>query len=420
MPRFASWSPIGYGGIPGPPERKTPVLSASNWRSFEILCALLAAPKTMPSRISAANLDPAWLDPAGLDTAGLDLAGLDPADWGRIIVLAEAERVAAELHPALDRRGLLPLLPAAIRARLFALHRVNHRRNEAIRSEAIEAGAALAAATIDAAILKGGARLFDEAGPGFGARYLSDIDLVVAPAAVADADRTLRAAGFRPTEQEARFSAHFHVVPLARPGDPVSLELHRDIGWQRDMLGAGELLAAARPVTAGGLLLPSLPHRLLHLVLHAQIQDMGLAAGDLRLRDLCELDYLTRRCGASFDWTGFAADCRARGLQGALAALFGLAHRLLGVPLPSPFAGGSGTRFHVARALLQRRLPLGGWITHQSRRIAFALDRRRNLYEGGHPEAAGFSRLLQINRGRARFMARRLLGRRRSAGSRHP
>lgn len=92
------------------------------------------------------------------------------------------------------------------------------------------------------------------------ARRLSDLDLLAEDAE--QAQEALLAAGFRlwPDGSPTDFNVHHHLHPLAWPGIPLPVEIHRRPAWPRGLAGPRneELFEAARPSSIGveGILAP--------------------------------------------------------------------------------------------------------------------------------------------------------------------
>jgi len=347
---------------------------------------------------------------------------LSPADAGRlhwVSVVAQANRgrTVTNLAVALAELGWPAGVPEDVRDYLILVEQANAAQNRAIRGLVAEVAAILAGADIPFALLKGANWLLEVDDRLIGERMLTDIDLVVAPAAWAAALQAMEAAGFRPAMRREIYERHFHHVPVARPGDVVTVEMHRHLGWQRHLLTPDEVVTAARPAPRMPQARLSSPrHRLIFGSLHAQLQNMEYAAGVFSLRDLCDIQHLVQSHGGELDWQTIAEDSRERGIFPQLAASLHLARRLLGVLLPPPFAASRAGRFHAARCLFQQRTE---WVAKAARlgvKIAWVLDSRRLAYELDCERSNWAIRHAKISIGRLRSILR-VVGRRRFAAA---
>ncbi|MFT6774927.1 MAG: hypothetical protein ACJA1L_002643 [Paracoccaceae bacterium] len=234
----------------------------------------------------------------GGDPAPHRLTGPLPVPLTALLRLAEAEGVT-EVVAA----GLLARLGNAPSARALGLMLAPPRRLAQIRARAYaaelaELGGALVALGHRGVALKGAAVLA-EAGsdepPAW--RDMIDLDLLIAPEALAPMVDALIARGW--TGDLAAFSpaSDYHFPALIPPGDaPATVELHLRLGWRRGgPLAAPGLMARAIPSAMEGLSVLAPPDRLAHLMMHAQIADRRHARGTARLRDALDWRMLAMR-----------------------------------------------------------------------------------------------------------------------------
>jgi hypothetical protein len=327
-------------------------------------------------------------------------------DWVALVEQANRERVVTNLYAAFERHGWPSSAPSDLREYLALVHEANAAQNRAIRRQAIETAEILNRAGISFAFLKGANWLLEVPEAQIGERWLADIDLTIAPRDWANGLAAIEAAGFRPVVDPAIYRRHFHHVPLARPGDAVTIELHRHLGWQRHLLTTDEVVAAAQRSGAAALSSPA--HRFIYGSLHAQLQNMEYAAGHFSLRDLCDIQYLAATKGDSLDWQEIAGLARARGVFRYLAASLHLANRLLGVTIPQPFADSPRARRHTTRCLLQHRGHLRPRLTGIAVRLASLMDSRRLAYELDCEQTPWLLRQPLIAGGRLASVARRI------------
>lgn len=279
--------------------------------------------------------------------------GADP-DWVGLAALANAYLVAPALWLALDRKGLLPDIPDDFSTYLAAIYRANAIRTDAMRRQARQVCAALNGSGIIPLVLKGGGRLFEPEPRGsVGARMMADIDLLVEPPRHDIALAILRRLGYLVVDEpQGRLS---HATTLRHSGEPVAIDLHREIGPQRDFIPLADALAAAIPVNDAEcrLRLLSPTHRAMHVFFHSQIHDRGHMSGVVPLRHLEDFAWIVTRHATAIDWRAIAAACDALRLHGPWDAWLYLAERCLGVAVAMPVRQPGRARLHYRRCLAQ-------------------------------------------------------------------
>jgi hypothetical protein len=341
----------------------------------------------------------------------------DP-DWVALVEQANRERVVANLCAAFQTRGWPAGAPEDLREYLVLVYEANATQNRAIRKQALETAEILDRAGAAFAFLKGANWLLETPEDRIGARWLSDIDLAIAPGDWDTGLRAIEAAGYRHAADPAIYRRHFHHTPLARPGDHVTIELHRHLGWQRHLLTTDEVVAAVKPAPGfSEAPLSSPAHRFIYGCLHAQLQNMEYAAGQFSLRDLCDIQYLLATRQAELDWRAIADFARARGIFAYLAASLHLAHRLLGLAIPEPFAASGRARAHASRCLLQHRGDLRPRLTSFAIKLAWLMDSRRLAYELDCETMPWLLRQPLIASGRVASVLRRIVQGRRDIAS---
>jgi hypothetical protein len=324
----------------------------------------------------------------------------DPMALG---LAADREFLGPALHAALVAQGLADKLDPEFRDWLTLLHTENDRRNQMIATQCREIGLVLHRIGITAAVLKGASWLFDDAPDAASDRMMLDIDLLVPRDRLHDAVAALLHARYREVPEALAEAGHFHHPPLQPPSGGVLVELHRDLGWQRNVLPAAEVLAAATPV-APGLALPRADHRILHAVLHGWVQDADWIGGIVHLRDLLDLARLIERHRAALDWPALLAHSHAAGIGPPLETALLLADRLLSVPLPKGVAPGIWARLQARRVDRQRRSASAARLGNLVAQLARGLLSPRDAYalevpsDRRAPLAIGRRRLARLRR----------------------
>jgi tetratricopeptide (TPR) repeat protein len=277
-------------------------------------------------------------------------------DWLAAFSLVNKHLVVPALWTTLSRPALCEFIPKDVRDYLALLHSRNAARNARIRVQCLGVGSILARAGLQAVLLKGAAWLFDDHAAPVSDRMMRDIDLVVAADDFEAAVRALAASGYRDASGVLTEHGHIHHTLMECQAAEAGVEIHRDLFGCADLLPTKEVIASAREV-ASGLLLPGSRHRIVHNVIHAQIANGDFVGGVFNLRDGLDLARLVADSGPEFDWTVVAVEARDRGYFHQLSGALHSAHRILGSPLPPPFAGDRLGRLHALRCVQQRRWP---------------------------------------------------------------
>ena len=248
------------------------------------------------------------------------LAALAPTltDWPALVERAETLLLAPLLRLQLAQLGALDALPEVARARLATGHQVWTARHLAAVNETARLLTALRDAGVPALPLKGAALWLMDVYPQAGLRPALDLDLLVEPNLIAQAEQVAEACGYavmagrtqaRPRQRLA--NELNHVAPRRGPNGLI-LELHtrafhfvqgaRDFGWaemkERAQLQNGRWLPAAEDLA-------------LHLIHHTMADWQSTSA---ILRTLADLHFL------------LAADAATRVKLRARAQTFGLSN----------------------------------------------------------------------------------------------
>jgi tetratricopeptide (TPR) repeat protein len=325
----------------------------------------------------------------------------DPGlDWLTAVALANKHLVAPALWTTLSRPAFQDIVPQDVQQYLALLHSRNADRNARIRLQCLGIGAILACAGLRAALLKGAAWLFDGSLLPASDRMMRDVDLAVAPNDFEAAVRALADSGYREASGIFIEVGHFHHAPMVCADAEASVEIHRDLS-DVGFLPTGEVIASACEV-APGLLLPSARHRIAHNVIHAQIANGDFVAGVFNLRDGLDLARLVFGCGLEFDWTALALEARDRGYFRHLSGAIHGAHRILGSPLPTPFADDRLGRLHAWRSVQQRRWPRMSKPFEMLGLLSRSLAWERDAYALGLATRWSLRAQIQVNGRRAR------------------
>ena len=258
-------------------------------------------------------------------------------------------------------------LPREVAAELQQLAANVTRRNRQFRAQLTEIAAALDAAELPYAVLKGAAYLFAPVYPTPFMRVMADIDLLVDAWRLDEACAILGALGYQQIEDESlqrKPAVHRHLDPFVHPQRIAAVELHRAAlpAHLAASAPAAELLATRRrygdAACSSYALAPTF--RVLNLVMHAEIVDYGYLKGLIPLRALEEFAYNLGAEAADIDWKLLLERFDALGRRHVLMAFLLAAQRLFGVPLPAALTGERllRPRLHYLRCLAQFESPL--------------------------------------------------------------
>jgi hypothetical protein len=186
-----------------------------------------------------------------------------------------------------------------------------------------------------------------------------DLDVLVAPAQFEAVPALLAEMGYALASTAKRFKDNFHHAPYRHPHLPVTLEVHRHIGWRHRLLPSETVLGGARPI-APGILLPAAWMRAFHAMIHWQVQDHGYSRASLPLKEIVEVARFLAR--SDVDWAALSEHAaRMRALEPCEAAV-AAASELLAAPVRRELPPGAAGRRWVERALARRASPLRTFI----------------------------------------------------------
>jgi hypothetical protein len=254
-------------------------------------------------------------------------------DWALLIPLADSHRLGPLLHRHVEALAG-DFVPPDARAALWALARSIASRNERRLLELRGLVAALDSAGIEAVLIKGPALAFSLFGD-VGLRPFEDLDLLVPPARVHEAQRVLRQRGYRPEYEQPRpwdewIRRNADVMPYVSATAGTTCDLH----WQLRseaytfVVPQEQVRQRLEWLDIGGLRYRVLgaEDTLSFLLLH------GLQAGWPALGWLADAAELIRaRPGLDWGIVGVAARGRRRILQIGLR----LAAQVLAAPVPA-------------------------------------------------------------------------------------
>lgn len=231
---------------------------------------------------------------SGLWRRGALPAGLDLSDWADLLGQARASLLGARLALWLDEHGGLDAVPERPRQYLRSALEIARRQQEGLRWEWWQVRRALAPLQAPVLLLKGGAYIV--AGlPAAHGRTLSDIDLLVPRARLAEAESALLAAGWISQENDAYNQRYYRewmheLPPMVNLKRSTVVDVHHNIlpRTARHVPDAGKLLQASLPIAGSRMRMLAPSDMVIHSATHL------FHEGELKngLRDLHDLDAL--------------------------------------------------------------------------------------------------------------------------------
>jgi hypothetical protein len=283
--------------------------------------------------------------------------------------LAVREQVNAALSEALGSR-LSQLVSRDHRIALAIQHEANRKRNAAIAAAVHEIGEGFAAAGMRGAVLKGAAWVIEDRAGCAPWRGMVDIDIATEQSGFAEVEQVMAGLGFQPylgpreTLAGARRSFQF---PFQRSDLAVLVEIHRDLGWRRELLPIAIVFASAQPIDRG-LVLPSPWCRAFHSIVHWMVQDQGWSRHMLGLKDMLEVARFLNR--PDVDWKVLLGHARAVGVAKFCEAAVASSVLLLKARSPEEIAITPEATAWVRRALAVRESPERTWRATQIWRMS--------------------------------------------------
>jgi hypothetical protein len=280
-------------------------------------------------------------------------------DWELIVRLAGNHMATPAVWAAVEGRGFVP---DEVKTYFRVIHDMNAERNAVILGGLAAAVARLQEIGIEPILLKGAASLASGLYADPAERILTDIDLLISSRQIQAAAAALRGMGYTdytdppstPRWVRPPTSHHPHHIPaLIHPGGIFSVEIHMSLvidEFERLLPTAGVFAHAVAIQWNGRSVFVLHPtDRLVHNIVHAQLQDGRFSHGRVELRQMRELALLATRHGDAVDWREVEHRFSSAKYADVLAEQAALCPALLGVPLPVAAAD-----FHETMKRLRR------------------------------------------------------------------
>ena len=288
-----------------------------------------------------------------LHPAGLGMApDIHPEDWAGLFMAANLANLTGGMAWRLREHGLWETAPAEVRDYAEGAAELGRLRAEAQRRQALELVKRLEERNIRPILLKGTASLISGLYPDTGARFSSDIDLLIPVERMEEAWSLLVADGYAKckVEESDLREDHHHAPILLHPDRRFGVELHRHMASAilRNALPADEVRRRAVSLSVDGVTLwiPAMEDRLVQCLTNILVDwDYTYI---LALRQLQELRLLVS-AQPDFDWQGIHRRFAGVGRAGSIGYILQMASELAGLPAPSgivpPLGGRRGKLF---------------------------------------------------------------------------
>jgi Uncharacterised nucleotidyltransferase len=235
----------------------------------------------------------------------------------------------------------------------------NVARNDRLAAQLTETVAAINNGGVTPVLLKGAAMLATAARPHWGARLMSDLDIMVLPDQIEATMDSLFAAGYCVHAQPSPGAAKWY-ADLKRSGDVGMVDLHRGLPGPAVFYPPSDSLRQHCKMIKVGratAYVPSATYQALILTIHDQFQDFDYWIGNIDVRHLIELRDLAIS-PEGIDWEMLAALTPSKLARNALETQLVALFRLLGVDVPTRMRSRFVPRLQHRRRLAQARLPL--------------------------------------------------------------
>ena len=237
------------------------------------------------------------------------LTALDVPDWERTLALGRLHGIVGRWHAQLEAQGLLDQIAPPIRRHLWSEHLLAADRTRMARWEANRIAHAFRDSDLPIVLLKGAAYVLAGLPPG-AARILSDVDILVPHARLAEAEAVLHRHGWQSPPHSA-YDEHYYrewmheLPPLQHVARGALLDVHHNILPRTSRLCPDPAALIAEAVTLPGSRLKVLAPA--DMVLHSIVH--GFYGGEFTncWRDVLDVhELVTHFAGKSPDfWANF-------------------------------------------------------------------------------------------------------------------
>ena len=285
------------------------------WAAFLDLCAMLA-PK-----------------------AGGPVPARDDEGWELIVRFASEHLASPAVRRVVEGAAAAP---EEVKTYFQAIHELNAARNRMILEGLDELLARFDERGIKSVLLKGGASVVSGLYDDPAERFLSDIDVLVAPEQIEATETALRANGYRdmvPEGSRRWFRTGHHLPPLVPPTGGFAIELHTSLVRSRQFKSLVPPAAIMERAIGAewnerSILIPHPTDFVIYNIVHAQLHHELHSHGTTELRQLRELALLVVRHRDDVDWIEVERRFSSVGFGRVLAEQAVYSQALMGVAFP--------------------------------------------------------------------------------------
>ena len=260
----------------------------------------------------------------------------------KVVECANQHMVISTLFSQLRCRQFHLSLPAQLQAYMEAMYEQQRTRNSRLKEQAKSIVFALNAVDIEPLLMKGGDTLFYDLYPSTGARFMSDLDVLLPDGSMNLAWDTLLDQGYCVPDKykdiKQGLDPH-HAKPIYRAGDDCAVELHyKPLNHKSGrFLSTSEAFESAQLVSdmsADEMHACSLSphHKLMHCFVHSEISHGSFRRDQLDIR---QMDYFVRLAHYYknvIDWQLIRSELDKSGFEEDFAIYYHKASELFSLP----------------------------------------------------------------------------------------
>lgn len=230
----------------------------------------------------------------GIGISSADIADIQTASANDLVRISSAQGIAPLMADGLDHlEGNHLDIDRDLTIFFQEVRKGNRLRNLKMKAQLTQAAAVLGDEGIPVVVLKGGCEFALPSYREIHQRFVGDLDLLVPKTALSQTVSALVSKGYTDAYQDDEFynSPDHHDAPLINERWPAAVEIHQTIGGEsgEQLLPADRIFETAEETSIANVMVPSLLNRLIHLVLHQQVQHTGFQDRVLSLRTLADL-----------------------------------------------------------------------------------------------------------------------------------
>ena len=271
--------------------------------------------------------------------------------WERVIHRANTHLIISAVWVGLCEKKLDSKLENEVRNYLQKLHTLNLRRNQGLKRQAIEAVDVLNKIGIVPMLIKGAVQLFQPVHKDFGARMMTDLDILVPKSRIDEAIKALTQIGYQIYyDPNIDWEAHYHAPPMGRQGEYGCIELHHGAygKYANQVLSTAEIWARAEECDTTGIRfkVPNPTYAVLLGLLHSQFTHGYPQRLMLDYKGLHDMVAMVGHLNRDVDWDQIQNRLAKHGLNSVLRTHLWMAHRMFNLPVQNDIRPSAYTRLY--------------------------------------------------------------------------